>query len=83
VGFLSKIAAYVVQNLLTKLIGAVVDFVKKKAIEREENKVIDQEVQTVESLRAQIMEIKKRGENVPKELEDKLRLALARLNSGL
>jgi len=81
--FLSGIIVSVIKWIIETSISLAVKWAGKKKEELDDKKTVDHEVSEVEALRAEIIAYKKRGEKVPKDLEDKLRLAMSRLNDQL
>lgn len=81
--FFSKVFAQVIQWVISHSVTLIIEWLRKKKTEKEESDKISNEVKEIEVLRAEIIAYKKRGEPVPKELEDKFRAAMSRLNYEL
>lgn len=82
-GFLSDVVVKIIKWIIETGVGLAVKWVGKKKQETEEKNEVDSNVSEIEKVRAEIIAYKKRGEKVPKDLEDKLRDLMRRLNDVL
>lgn len=80
---LASIGSSIGKWIIEKVVHFAIEWVKKLKRVKEISDQVDSEVRSVQSIVDEINAFRQIGKPVPKELEDELKVSLARLNSSL